>query len=458
MGSADEVKGPEGKVVFLEDLPASQQQALANLGMPPGLKNLDNTCYLNATLQCLKSVGPMKIALQKYKMTTGYSPNDGAAKVTDAMRSLYLLMDKSQPSIIPFDFIQKFRTSYPQFNQMDTQGRYKQQDADECLSTILTALDNKLPIEKEEGTSTNVSTTTATATTTTIPAAITPPTLPSNSDAMVIDTIEDKEKQFDTRLSQPKSFIRQAFAVELLSKYKCLDNENEPQKEEKEIQFKLVCHITKDITILEEGLRQFLVTNEDEPILKNSESLGREARYQKISQINSLPPFLIIQFMRFYWKQQKGIKAKIVKAVKFPFTLDIYDYCSDQLKEKIKHNRDRIRIATQAAKDKNKESEKGKEKGDTVVPLPDEIGLKNEFGVYELTAVLTHIGQSADSGHYVAWVRKQGDDWFKFDDDKVTPVSSEEIKKLIGGGDWHIAYICIYRSKTPKEIASYLHY
>jgi ubiquitin carboxyl-terminal hydrolase 14 len=41
----------------------------------------------------------------------------------------------------------------------------------------------------------------------------------------------------------------------------------------------------------------------------------------------------------------------------------------------------------------------------------------NIHGNYELSAVLTHIGRSADAGHYMAWTRdKEGsDDWWKFD-------------------------------------------
>jgi len=30
------------------------------------------------------------------------------------------------------------------------------------------------------------------------------------------------------------------------------------------------------------------------------------------------------------------------------------------------------------------------------------------------------------------------------DDDNVTPVTSEDVLKLSGGGDWHIAYILVY--------------
>jgi hypothetical protein len=73
----------------------------------------------------------------------------------------------------------------------------------------------------------------------------------------------------------------------------------------------------------------------------------------------------------------------------------------------------------------------------------------NIHGMYDLIAVLTHVGRSADAGHYMAWVRQDdSDDWWKFDgmcfsrfignlralDDKVTAVKSDDILKLVGGG------------------------
>lgn len=36
------------------------------------------------------------------------------------------------------------------------------------------------------------------------------------------------------------------------------------------------------------------------------------------------------------------------------------------------------------------------------------------------------------------------DEWVKFDDDKVSVVSPDDILKLSGGGDWHIAYVLLY--------------
>jgi len=52
----------------------------------------------------------------------------------------------------------------------------------------------------------------------------------------------------------------------------------------------------------------------------------------------------------------------------------------------------------------------------------------------------------------MAWVKKSPDQWLRFDDDKVTLVNDEEILKLDGGGDWHMAYLCVYKEKkySPK--------
>ena len=72
-------------------------------------------------------------------------------------------------------------------------------------------------------------------------------------------------------------------------------------------------------------------------------------------------------------------------------------------------------------------------------------GLGLDTGNFELVAVITHKGRSAEGGHYVAWVHQQGDQWMCFDDDIVTVHKTEDILALRGGGDWHTAYLAIYR-------------
>lgn len=40
-------------------------------------------------------------------------------------------------------------------------------------------------------------------------------------------------------------------------------------------------------------------------------------------------------------------------------------------------------------------------------------------GKYELVGLVTHKGRTADSGHYVAWVKQADGKWVCFDDDKL---------------------------------------
>lgn len=61
--------------------------------------------------------------------------------------------------------------------------------------------------------------------------------------------------------------------------------------------------------------------------------------------------------------------------------------------------------------------------------------------------MLTHKGRSADSGHYVSWVKQSDNAWIQFDDDQLIPRNEDEIVTLSGGGDWHMAYLLLYRAQ-----------
>jgi ubiquitin carboxyl-terminal hydrolase 14 len=98
-------------------------------------------------------------------------------------------------------------------------------------------------------------------------------------------------------------------------------------------------------------------------------------------------------------------------------------------------------------------------------PVPDESSLKadptetldfgegipsNFRGHYELMGIVTHKGRTADSGHYIGWVRSAPGSslWWKYDDDTVTEMATADIMNLKGGGDWHTAYLSFYRYKN----------
>ena len=103
MGTADALpEAPKEKTVFMEDM--SEEQLASALGLPPGLKNLGNTCYMNACLQCLRTVPELKSALKKYK--GGLTALNPAESVSTAMKDLFTTMDNTSGAIPPIIFVQ----------------------------------------------------------------------------------------------------------------------------------------------------------------------------------------------------------------------------------------------------------------------------------------------------------------------------------------------------------------
>ena len=66
--------------------------------------------------------------------------------------------------------------------------------------------------------------------------------------------------------------------------------------------------------------------------------MGRNALFEKVGELSSLPKYLIVHKMRFVWKQaDRGTrtdarKAKILRRVLFPMTLDLEPFACEELK------------------------------------------------------------------------------------------------------------------------------
>ena len=79
---------------------------------------------------------------------------------------------------------------------------------------------------------------------------------------------------------------------------------------------------------------------------------------------------------------------------------------------------------------------------------------------------MTHKGAEADAGHYIGFVKKRAlhissgsgatagpnleeddEDWYKFDDDKVSIFPAEKLETLSGGGEDASAYVLLYRAR-----------
>uniref|UniRef100_W5L5L8 Ubiquitin carboxyl-terminal hydrolase n=1 Tax=Astyanax mexicanus TaxID=7994 RepID=W5L5L8_ASTMX len=375
--------------------------------LPCGLTNLGNTCYMNATVQCLRSVPELKDALRRY---SGALRSSGASApsqyITAALRDLYESMDKTSASIPPIILLQFLHMAFPQFAEKGEQGQYLQQDANECWVQVMRVLQQKLePVEPEAPMETGDGEGGAAASTT------------------------------------KKNFIDQFFGLEFDTTMKCTESEEEEPTKGSESQLQLSCFINQEVKYLATGLRLRL----QEEITKFSPSLQRNALYMKSSKISRLPAYLTVQMVRFFYKEKESVNAKVLKDVKFPLMLDVYELCSSELQEKMVSVRSKFKEMEDRNLEKQQQQkiEAPKEVKYEPFSFSNDLG-SNNSGYYDLQAVLTHQGRSSSSGHYVGWVKRKEDEWVKFDDDKVSVVTPEDILKLSGGGDWHIAYVLVY--------------
>jgi ubiquitin carboxyl-terminal hydrolase 14 len=382
MGSADTNLVSNSKVVFMEDLTSEEKaKILRDKGevLVYGLQNLGNTCYLNSTIQVLGRVPELRQAIKQFQIRGDNNMNDLLGK---SLGIVYDQLDKASDTITPnrlFDALQRIN---PMFAEKDN-GIPKQQDAEECYSLILNMIRELLPNSCEE--------------------------------------------KFSDKL------IDELFGIQMDIKLVNVEVNTEI-KQKKETIYKLPCFIESQTSELMSGLKASMKEN----IELYSDALGRNTFFEKQQLLSRLPPYLTVQFMRFFWKKEnvstgaKAGKAKILKSVLFSKVIEVYDLCNDETKELLNLGRG---IETNMLKeDKNFRI-------DNVQPGPNMI----PTGRYQLIALLTHQGRSSESGHYIGWVHKKDDVWIKYDDDKISYVNIADILELKGGGDWPMAYISIYK-------------
>merc|ERR1712048_1370350 len=198
-----------------------------------------------------------------------------------------------------------------------------------------------------------------------------------------------------------------------------------------------------------------------ENVEKNSSKLGRNAIWTKTKAISALPKYIPVQLVRFFWKQKTQKNAKILRKIIFPIEkLDVYDFCTQELKDSIEKYRryklekeDKEREKKQAVKIANEEEKKKDDKEDKTEKAKMDVEVdvsKLETGYYELCGIVTHKGRSANSGHYIGYSKDSARGiWLKFDDEDVTEIKSEDVKQLYGGGDHQMAFLCIFRRIEP---------
>jgi ubiquitin carboxyl-terminal hydrolase 14 len=494
-GDSSAIVAPTEKIKFAEDLTEAERAKLEG-AIPAGLQNLGNTCYLNSTLQVLRSIPEVQQTLTTYKSSRGGANGSQLANLsqyglgglgssddlTGSLRDLFKQMSETQEGFPPIMFLNAIRQAYPQFAQKARNGQgYAQQDAEEAWSQIIFQLQQNLKITNGND--------------------------PQQSNQAFVDKY--MAGTFISKLNPPEEAADREEVVESTEPF-----------------LKLDCHIEGFQT---NHLRDGILAALNTTLEKRSPSLERDAIYKKVTKISRAPKYLTIHFVRFWWNNVAKKKAKIMRKITFPAELDVLEFCTDDLRKRLIPVRDKVReirkdeqdverarkrqkiahkqeedrkadaLAAEAApiaKLNKKKEEAGtsakKEpeshdmdayktdaeyeaereasikaaKKDLYATIDDKLAADegaNKSGIYELRGVIAHRGASADSGHYTSFVKKAGREvadpkapggkrieedgkWWWFNDDKVSEVEYERIESLSGGGESDSALILLYRA------------
>ncbi|CAG8597624.1 21587_t:CDS:10 [Cetraspora pellucida] len=404
-----------------------------------GLKNLGNTCYASAALQCLSNTPAL---INYFNYCNAYIPrslnihtkNSKYRLAEPFSQFIEAMWSGTSPIFAPIRLINEIKRHNKIF-----QG-HSQEDSAEFLHVILDKLHEELPYPQNmlNYSQTNGNTNNR------VHVKFSPLTVagvnammddhyacgisPSTSSTSSTITLKHYER-FQRRNSSPTSIISDIFQGVLESKIKCLHCMKDSIKED--YFYVLPIQIVKKYKLrsqeknLNGALNTFIGSMGDFLGISGrtvklqdclaafcaTENLTGEDRYrcdgckslndcQKMLRITRLPESLCIQIKRFRFESY--FSSKIATHVQFPMEgLDMSPYC----------------------KGTNESSDNSK---------------------YSLYGLINHRGVIG-GGHYVAYVKNPIDgNWYEFDDTYVTRKSATEISRLE-------AYVLFYKKTNPEK-------
>jgi len=204
------------------------------------------------------------------------------------------------------------------------------------------------------------------------------------------------------------SWVHELFEGTLTSETRCLTCETTSQRDEVFLDLSVDLEEHSSVTSC---LARF---SQEEMLCERNkfhcDRCGGLQEAEKRMKIKRLPRILALHLKRFKYTEDYGRLQKLFHRVVYPFHLRLLNTTDD-------------------------------------VEDPDLL--------YELYAVIVHLGSTPFHGHYVSIVKTQDRGWLLFDDELVIPVDRNYVRNYFGGGEQRnpaCAYVLFYQETTEEAM------